>query len=277
MRIWKHWVKETARVTGPRGKVLELGAWGGSATSLDDARRRAREVLASIVRRVEAGQDLERYAYSDRPLREEIVEEIDGAVITRNSHGALVLNTREAMFIDVDVEAEPRAGIGRTVAGLFGRKREPTEHAGLAGVRQAAARWPEMGLRVYRTCKGLRCLVTSATFDPQSSEAQAVLTAFGSDPLYVRLCLAQESFRARLTPKHWRIGVPRPPVRYPWSDAAEQQRHLEWVRAYQERATGYSTCELLATLGPPRIAPEVEPIVTLHDRHVFTPAGGRLA
>ena len=49
-----------------------------------------------------------RYEYSDRPLREETIQEIrngDGisAVFTRNSYGAIVLNTNRVMFVNVDV------------------------------------------------------------------------------------------------------------------------------------------------------------------------------
>ncbi|PYM18749.1 MAG: hypothetical protein DMD78_26770 [Candidatus Rokuibacteriota bacterium] len=50
------------------------------------------------------------YAYGSRPLREEIVQYVDGArsaqpraVVTRNSHGVLALNTARTMFLDVDV------------------------------------------------------------------------------------------------------------------------------------------------------------------------------
>jgi len=219
VRIWRHWAEVTARVTRPTGQVWKLSAWGGSGTSIEDAKGQARHVLASIARRTEAGDDLERYPYSDRPLREEILHEMESrggsprAVITRNSYGSLVLNTQEAMFIDVGLPDAPLGGLGRAVAGLFGRKRGPEDPPGLARIRSVATGWPDMRLRVYRTCKGLRLLVTNATFEPKETQANDILTAFGSDPLYIRLCSAQECLRARLPPKHWRIVIPRPPAR----------------------------------------------------------------
>ncbi len=283
VRILRHWATETARVTRPDGPPWRLSAWGGSAKSLEDARQRAGAALAALVRRVEAGEDPEHYPYADRPLREEIVDELDGsgdeprAVITRNSYGALVLNTRETMFIDVDLPAEAGSGLARAVAGLFGRKRDDGEPPGLVGVRAAATRWPDLGLRVYRTRKGLRCLVTTATYDPNGAPATDILAAFGSDPLYIRLCSVQECFRARLTPKPWRIGAPRPPARYPWASSEHERRHREWVRDYEEASARFTTCEFLTAIGPQRIAPEIEPIVELHDRYVLSPTGTELA
>jgi hypothetical protein len=283
MRIRRHWARETAEVARPRGQAWRLAAWGGSPESREDARRRAREALAAIVRRAEAGEDLEHYPYSDRPLREEIVHEVDTggteprAVITRNSYGSLVLNTRDAMFIDVDLPDAPLRSLGRAIGSLLGRKRDSEDAPGLDRVRSAAERFPDMGLRVYRTRKGLRCLVTSGTHEPSGSTTTEILTAFGSDPLYIRLCSAQECFRARLTPKHWRIGAPRPPARWPWAGAEDERRHREWVREYDEKAARFTTCELVTAIGPPRIAPEIEPIVTLHDRYVLSPTGTVLA
>ena len=57
---------------------------------------------------------------------------------------------------------------------------------------------PGFGFRIYRTRAGFRLLVTSGTFDPSAAETLALLKEFGSDPLYIRLCKAQECFRARL-------------------------------------------------------------------------------
>ena len=82
---------------------------------------------------------------------------------------------------------------------------------------KSVGRIPVMGCRVYRTAGGFRLLVTSDTFDPMSTETIELLKAFGSDPLYIRLCKAQECFRRRLSAKFWRCGADRPPSRFPWA------------------------------------------------------------
>ena len=77
--------------------------------------RLASERLRHLIGRVQQSLELERsYAYGTRPLREEIIQEIHSragditGIVTRNSYGCLVLNTAEAMFVDVDL---PRNGV----------------------------------------------------------------------------------------------------------------------------------------------------------------------
>ncbi|MEL6978010.1 MAG: hypothetical protein AAGM38_04945 [Pseudomonadota bacterium] len=68
-----------------------------------------------LVAVVHAGRNRERYPYGggDRPLRKELLEEIPSgeaelaAILTRNSFGVVVLNTRRAMFVDIDAPDQP--------------------------------------------------------------------------------------------------------------------------------------------------------------------------
>src|SRR5258708_17287312 len=71
------------------------------------------------------------------------------------------------------------------------------------GIQKVAAR-NGLAVRVYKTAAGYRAMVVNAGFDPGSTRSEEVLKEFGADPLYVRLCKMQQSFRARLTPKPWR-------------------------------------------------------------------------
>ena len=70
--------------------------------------------------KVAAGEELNRYGYGERPLREEITQPVSSsagseiAVVTRNLYGALVLNTLNAMFIDIDF---PEKSAGASAAG----------------------------------------------------------------------------------------------------------------------------------------------------------------
>jgi hypothetical protein len=122
-----------------------------------------------------------------------------------------------------------------------------------------------MGLRVYRTAAGFRLLVTSGTFDPISAETDELLSAFGSDSLYTRLCKAQECFRARLSAKFWRCGADRPPSRFPWADDGEEAKYRRWEQEYHEIANSYATCQFIQSFGNPRIHEAIEPILKTHD------------
>ena len=78
------------------------------------------------------------------------------------------------------------------------------------------------------------------------------MTQLDADPAFVRLCRAQESFRARLTPKPWRCGCERPAVRFPREHAHDEERFSEW-RVVEE-------------VGWRRVHPDVAPILSAHDR-----------
>src|SRR6266852_2289043 len=99
MTVPRFWARSTADVRNKDGRSLELAAWGWSSNDRSEAEAKARERLARLRSRVEHGLELSHgYAYAERPLREEIVEELRAprgevvGVVTRNGYGSLVLN-----------------------------------------------------------------------------------------------------------------------------------------------------------------------------------------
>jgi hypothetical protein len=129
-----------------------------------------------------------------------------------------------------------------------------------------AARHPDVGLRLYRTAGGLRVIFTHDLFDPAHSSTRVLLQALESDPLYVRLCQDQACFRARLTPKPWRMRLGAPRAHYPFLDARQQAEFDRWLHKYEQQAAGYAVCRLLKTWGDPRPHPEVAAVIEAHDR-----------
>jgi hypothetical protein len=275
MKIPKYWATSTQAARAPDGQAYRLAVWQWSDTSLGEAQQRAGDKARELAQKVQAGAALNRYAYDERPLREEILQGITApsaragaevGVVTRNKYGARVLNATRAMFIDIDFgEQGGGASLTEQLGRLLGRGPADPAEAYLARVSAWARQRPDLGLRVYRTFGGLRCLVTNQVFDPSGPESRAILQALGSDPLYVRLCQAQACFRARLTPKPWRCGVTPPPNRYPWSDASAEARYRAWQQRYEAAIRPYAVCKLLTTLGPAETHPEVEPVLALHD------------
>ncbi len=92
-------------------------------------------------------------------------------------------------------------------------------------------------------------MVVNAGFNPGSARSEEVLKEFGADPLYVRLCKTQQSFRARLTPKPWRCDLGTPPATFPFETADAEQRFMQWVRQYTAKIALYATCKHLASFG----------------------------
>ena len=165
-------------------------------------------------------------------------------MVTRNAYGSLVLNTRDLMFVDIDRQDQPAAAVPFI--------QRVTESNGLAA-------------RVYQTAAGYRALITSERIEAGSPRGDTLLQQFAADPLYVRLCRMQESFRARLTAKPWRCGTPVPPVSFPFVTSDEESRFRQWEAQYTEAAARYATCKYLTWIGPGRMDPSLEELIYYHD------------
>ena len=242
------------------------------------------------------------------PIREEVLARHGDEVITRNAYGARCLNTPSALFADVDFEAQSEAkpivatfivlalvsalvgfvvgswglGMGLLVASLIfcvptARVIRRLTVAARGGAETLArlrlktflASNAEWSVRVYRTPAGLRLLATHRPYDPGAPEVMQFFRAVAADPLYVRMCLNQQCFRARLTAKPWRIGIaahmkPRPGV---WPVALERiARRTSWVAEYEARARQFASCRYVESLGSGTVHPRIQFVIDLHDR-----------
>ncbi len=258
-----------------KGTHQGFTCWRWSDSSLAEAAALAQEAARRIAERFASGDKLRRgYGYPDRPFREPVLREIKSlggelaAVITRNSYGALVLNTARVMFVDVDLP-EPKSPVGGWLKRLFGKPESPAPRIIGEDVLARAETWrqshPGWSWRVYRTKAGLRLLATHAPFEPDAPSTEQVFDALGADPLYRRLCGTQKCFRARLTPKPWRCGSRNPPCRWPWPDAKAEARFKAWETRYQIACRDYATCELIAAPGSQQVDPTVQLILKVHD------------
>jgi hypothetical protein len=273
MNIPKFWAKIEQSVPGPQKKFF-IRAWQGSDLSVEDARQKAAVRANELTQKIALGETLDRYGYSDRPLREEIKEGIQNrfrdevGIITRNAYGALILNATGAMFIDIDIP-----GMGKPKkAGVFGGKKEsfsldpymPAIHT----VETWAGRHPEYGIRIYATFAGLRCLIMNTVFKPRSDHAAEIMRELNSDPLYLRLCIAQECFRARLTPKPWRCGMRQPAgaLRFPRETPQRDEEYRRWEKQYEAASEKFAVCSFVKLIGSRNVHPDVESVMQYHDR-----------
>ena len=124
MKTYRYWAKAAERVQS-EDHPWNVECYGGSDTSVEEALERAAERARAAAVAISEGHEPQLYAYGERPLREEIVREIelDGdipAVITRNSYGALILNTANVAFADIDYPAQESPGGQGCLAALFG-------------------------------------------------------------------------------------------------------------------------------------------------------------
>lgn len=266
MHIPRYWIRESTTDKVADGWPEPLSAWGwGSDES--SARQSAMERLDRIVQRLRRGEDFPGpYEYSQRPLREEILETIAdeqsgaaAAIITRNKYGAEVLNTADLLFLDIDFE--PQGLMKR----LFGKGKSP-EQTTLEKLRDVLSRQATASFRVYRTASGLRAMAVDQRFDPRAEETQKLMRVSGTDRAYARMCRAQQSFRARLTPKPWRCNCALPPGQHPRLQSAVKRGFAQWLGEYSAAASGFATCRYLETIGTAKSSPATKLLVDLHDR-----------
>jgi hypothetical protein len=242
------------------------------------------------------------------PIREEVLGRHGDEVITRNAYGARCLNSPSALFADVDFEPSSniksilgtlalltlgsvlagisqgswRLGVGLFVASVllsapiakalqrFGAaaKGGPEVHA-RRRLTNFMATHPDWNVRVYRTPGGLRLLATHRPFDPAEPEVSEFFRSVAVDPIYARMCLNQNCFRARLSAKPWRIGIssnmrPRPGV---WPVAPERlSLRTSWVSEYERRALPFASCRFVESLGSGVVHQRIQPVIELHDR-----------
>ncbi|MDQ0207409.1 hypothetical protein [Alkalicoccobacillus murimartini] len=282
MHFPKYWAKAEVREASAFGKDMTSSVWRWSDHSIEEAQALADQAAKKLRERISSGETLpDAYSYGDRPVREEVIHEqkdenkITDFVITRTTYGSLVLNSPHTLFVDVDLDESPRPN---KVSGFFKKlfrsneeTTEPTaEEQAIGHLKGWVSEHSERGARVYRTRGGLRYLITHQPFKPGEAESDQVLEYLNSDPKYRRLCSIQKSFRARLTPKPWRCGTKRLPVRFPYNSDAEREALEGWEATYKNVSSGWRTCKYITSVGNTQIHPKVKAVQEMHDQMTET-------
>ncbi|HNY10659.1 MAG TPA: hypothetical protein PKK26_03615 [Candidatus Wallbacteria bacterium] len=301
MRNVKYWVRSRFQKAVSAGKSFTLSCWGWSETTVEEAAAKAEERLSMVLARVSSGGDIADYPYGANPLREIVIREgeDDGNgelnfIVTQNSYGCYIINTSRMMFVDIDISCEEAAPSGgsliSTVLGfLFGPPivkkeasgsadpREVSEQAHIELLRKMAESDSRFSARVYRTCGGLRYIITHREYDPAGEESVNILKSLKCDPMYVRLCRLQKTYRARLTPKAWRCGVPKIHISYPFENSGCEKALDEWMKEYNAAGSSHATCRYLCTVGNEEINKAFEEMIKLHDEITRSDSGLKLA
>lgn len=275
MKIIPFWVKETRAIKSPSGEKMHLH--GLSDVSMADAREKL-ERRAELRRRFSRGdmgdmgvealrralRELDGDAYLASCICEPVVNELDAAnIITRNRYGAQVLNSTDLCFVDVD---SVKDSFANALLSLFGAGKS-AEARLLEQLRALCAARPGMGARLYRTAAGFRVVLAGAPLEPGSAGMKALFRELNADALYAALCERQQCWRARLTPKPYRIGQPKLP---PCADSESMQAALTaWVPEYEAKSASFCVCKLVESVGRSIHHPALE----LHDEMT----GARLA
>ena len=294
MNIPKYWEKKEVTFDID-GREAICNIWGHSDGDPEAARQMIEEKIPQVEEAIRRRWDDEdgKYAggykgdyYTVDFIREHRLEEISQdseeiAVITRNSYGSKIINCPEVMFVDIDTEEEAWDDWGHNSGclGLFlgSSPKEPAEPAprpepsqakldALARVQSYVDSNSGTGFRIYETTRGLRLIATDQLYEPASDDAMAVMKTLHSDELYMRLCRVQKCFRARLTPKPWRVGVPSPPFQRAWGGPGQPNPGYDsWLENYENMSKSYQTCHFMEKIGLEAPDPAIKEVVRVHD------------
>jgi len=254
MRIFKYWAEQTVSLR-VEDEEQKSRAFGGSDISLEEAEKDALVRLAKAQQRIYGQKITDDY---EANIVEEIIERIDeNNIITRNRYGALVLNSANQMFIDVDVR---NPGL---FTRLFDKKMTPKEYT-LQKIRKKVKKnnYRNYGFVIYETHNGYRVIVTGNLQGPRTKKSIAVMRDIGTDFLYFHLCLKQNCFRARLTPKPYRIKQRRLSSKYLNRNEEQQSDFEAWVEEYDRKSISFAVCKKIEQHG------EVShnPIIQYHEK-----------
>jgi hypothetical protein len=254
------------------------------------------------------------------PIREEILSRHGDVVITRNAYGAHCLNTPDVVFADIDFATKPgglmllfhvlallAGGIALGMTLKFGamavfvafllalicayplavltnnllvRLRGGPQRYARARVESFVSRHTDWHLRLYRTPAGFRVLAMHGIHDPHDPIVPEFFAALGVDPVYAKMCRNQRCFRARVSPKPWRIGIashmrPRPGV---WPVKPEHlEKRQSWISNYETVATRFASCRFIEAIGSGTVHPKADAVCTLHDRMSLALSGMEIA
>jgi hypothetical protein len=254
MKIFKHWAieKQTILIDGTEQQIT---CYGGSNISVEDAQARAKEKAEKIKRKIKGEKHL--FDEYEAEIREEILQIIDDhTAITRTRYGAQVLNTEKLLILDIDKPKSTFADIFRKT----GAEKDKQKIFDMVKNLASTPKYREYGFRIYETYQGGRVIVLGKDFDPRHSATRKMMSEFNCDRLYMTLCQKQNCFRARLTPKPYRMKIPRYKVQYPREGDDTELR--QWLLDYERESRNFSVCRFIEQVGARQ---PMNDVVRLHD------------
>ena len=110
-------------------------------------------------------------------------------------------------------------------------------------------------------------------FDVESSID--IFEALDTDYNYINMCKLQDCFRARVSPKPWRIGLDRDDDKiYPqgadglWPVKKEfMEDRIAWIDQYDKLAINFSSCKFIKAVGGTIVHPKAEAVRKIHDEY----------
>ncbi|MBB3169341.1 hypothetical protein [Simiduia aestuariiviva] len=239
MKYFKFWVKDRF-IIKIADHEEEISVLAGSNVSVEDARREATNRAKKIEERIAAGESRDSYQVA---IKEHVSEVLDDAnVVTVCRYGAKVLNTSAYTILDLDDYPVSFFDFFRPIRKLSKKDRI------VAKFEQNIKKTSVLGtdFRIYETQKGIR-VIGKKYIDPSSQGYTKLMRGLGVDWLYIDLSKKQNCYRARLTPKPYRMKHQTIKIKSPL-DCTTQDYEV-WDKSYSRESQNFSVVKLVKTLG----------------------------
>jgi len=264
MKYFKFWVSENYRIK-INGVTEDINILAGSNQSKEAARTEAYKRSKQIETRIESGDSVDNY---EVPIREYVSDVVDGSnIVTVCRYGAKILNSTQYTILDLDEYPVDFMDYFRPVRKLPKKKRI------IAKFLERLKSFPELGsdFRIYETSKGVR-VIGKKYIDPQEKGYKKLMRKFSVDWLYIVLSMKQDCYRARITPKPYRMKIKTIKIKTPLD--CEAQKYVSWAQSYQAESKKYSVVKFIESVGADF---SMEPVIKLHDQYCHVSQNKKLA
>lgn len=239
MKYFRYWIKDEFPIQ-IGGSPQEITILSGSNVSEADAAKKAKEQASIIEERIQSGTRKEEYESSINEYVERVID--DSNIVTICRYGAKILNTDEYTILDLDDYPVDIFDIFRSVRTL------PKKERIVAKFLERVAKNPEIGtdFRIYETAKGIR-VIGKKYINPENKKYIKLMRSLNVDWLYVFLSKRQKCYRARLTPKPYRLKIKTIRITSPLTCTSDD--YTQWEKMYTDSSNKYSVAKYLTSLG----------------------------
>lgn len=239
MKHYKFWIKEDFKITID-GNEETISILSGSNQSEKMAFQKASEKATNIEKRISERKPKESYEVAIKEYVTEVID--DSNIVTICRYGAKILNTTSYTVLDLDDYPVNFFDMFKSVKKL--KKKDRIVYKFEESVRK----YPELGtdFRIYETTKGIR-VIGKKYIDPSSKGYTALMRRLRVDWIYIQLSKKQQCYRARLTPKPYRMKINTIKVKSPLD--CRKENYLSWEQAYIEKSKEYSVVRLVKAIG----------------------------
>ncbi|OAD24078.1 transmembrane prediction [Candidatus Thiomargarita nelsonii] len=253
MKYFKFWVKESFQIS-IAGKTQEIKLLSGSNESKNAAIEEARNRAKMIEQRIADRSRKEEYEVAIKEHVSDIIDESNIISICR--YGAKILNTNQYTILDLDDYPVDIFDVFKSLGKMSKKERIVFKF------QERIKRYPLLGsdFRIYETTKGVR-VIGKKYINPSEKNYTSLMRKLFVDWIYIQMSKKQNCYRARITPKPYRMRIRTIRIKSPLD--CETNAYLDWSKEYEQKSEKYSVVKLIKAIGQDF---SHEPVIKIHDR-----------